>query len=155
MPVERLKEFLKENDVRYETLTHSEVYTAQEAAAAAHVPGKDLAKTVMVRIDGAMAMVVLPSTFRVSLAKLEHVTGAGTIELAEEDEFRDLFPTCEPGAMPPFGNLWDMQVFVDQHLREDERIAFAAGSHHELVRLAYSDFEELVEPVVAELSADS
>lgn len=154
MPVERLKQFLDENDVRYETLRHSEAFTAQEAAAAAHVPGKNLAKTVMVRLDGDMVMVVLPSTFRVSLEKLEHVTGAGAVELAGEDEFRDLFPTCEPGAMPPFGNLWDMQVFVDQHLREDERIAFPAGNHHELVRLAYADFEELVNPVVAELSTE-
>lgn len=154
MPVQRLIEFLDENEVPYETLPHSEAFTAQETAAAAHVPGKDLAKTVMVRIDGDMAMVVLPSTLRVSLEKLEHATGAGAVELAGEDEFRDLFPTCEPGAMPPFGNLWDMQVFVDQHLREDERIAFAAGSHHELVRLAYADFEELVEPVVAELATE-
>lgn len=154
MVVEKLKDFLEENEVRYDTLTHSEAYTAQEAAAAAHVPGKAVAKVVMVKVDGDMAMVVLPATFQVSLERLEHVTGAGHVELAGEDEFRGLFPTCEPGAMPPFGNLWDMQVFVDRHLREDERIAFPAGNHHELVRLAYSDFEALVNPVVAELSTE-
>jgi len=154
MPVDRLKEFLEENDVQYETLAHSEAFTAQEAAAAAHIPGKDLAKVVMVKIDGEMAMVALPATYKVSLERLEDVTGADRVALADEDEFRDFFPTCEPGAMPPFGNLWDMQVFVDRHLREDERIAFAAGTHHELVRLAYSDFEELVNPVVAELATE-
>lgn len=152
MPVEKLKTYLEQNDVHYDTLIHSEVYTAQEAAAAAHIPGKDLAKTVMVKLDGAMAMMVLPSTFKVSLDRVRHVTGASTVELAGEDEFRDLFPSCDPGAMPPFGNLWDMQVFVDQHLREDEQIAFCAGTHHELVRMAYADFEKLVNPVVAELS---
>lgn len=154
MPVERLKTFLDENEVDYESVTHSEVYTAQEAAAAAHIPGKDVAKTVIVKLDGEMAMVVLPATFQVSLDALTDATGAGSVELATEDEFKDLFPTCEPGAMPPFGNLWDMQVFVDRHLREDERIAFAAGSHHELLRMAYARFEELVEPVVADLTED-
>jgi Ala-tRNA(Pro) deacylase len=154
MPVERLKTFLDENEVDYESVTHSEVYTAQEAAAAAHIPGKNVAKTVIVKLDGEMAMVVLPATFQVSLEALTHVTGAGSVELATEDEFKDLFPTCEPGAMPPFGNLWHMQVFVDRHLREDERIAFAAGSHHELLRMAYAHFEELVEPVVADLTGD-
>lgn len=152
MPVERLKTFLDENEVDYESVTHSEVYTAQEAAAAAHIPGKDVAKTVIVKLDGEMAMVVLPATFQVSLDALADTTGADSVELATEDEFKDLFPTCEPGAMPPFGNLWDMPVFVDRHLREDERIAFAAGSHHELVRMAYSDFEELVGPVLADLA---
>lgn len=154
MPVQRLKEFLSEKEVTYETVPHSEVYTAQEAAAAAHIRGKDVAKTVMVKIDGEMAMVVLPATLQVDLDSVRDVTGTDSVTLATEDEFKDLFPSCEPGAMPPFGNLWDLQVFVDRHLREDERIAFAAGTHHELVRMAYSDFERLVDPVVAELSVD-
>ena len=154
MPVQRLKEFLSEKGVTYETVPHSEVYTAQEAAAAAHIRGKDVAKTVMVELDGDMAMVVLPATFKVDLDAVKHVTGADSVALATEEEFKGLFPSCEPGAMPPFGNLWDMPVFVDRHLREDERIAFAAGTHHELVRMSYSDFERLVDPVVAELSVD-
>lgn len=153
MPVEKLKAFLDENRIKYQTITHSEAYTAQEAAAAAHIPGKDVAKTVMVKMDGDMAMIVLPATYQVSLERIRDVTGAADVELADEAEFRGLFPSCDPGAMPPFGNLWDMPVFVDRHLREDERIAFAAGSHHEMVRLAYADFERLVDPVVAELAA--
>jgi Ala-tRNA(Pro) deacylase len=152
MPVAILKEFLDRNDVAYETIPHPPAYTAQDVAAAADVPARQVAKTVMVKIDGEMAMVVLEAPDKVDMERLRVVTGAGTIELAEEDEFRDLFPNCEPGAMPPFGNLWDMPVFVDQHLREDEVIAFNAGTHDELMRLAYSAFERLVEPVVAELS---
>jgi Ala-tRNA(Pro) deacylase len=152
MPVTKLKEFLETHDVAYDTVAHSTAFTTQEAAAAAHIRGKEVAKTVMVKVDGDMAMVVLAAPDRVDLQRVKKVTGAHEVELAGEDEFRDLFPTCEPGAMPPFGNLWDMKVFVDQRLREDERIAFAAGTHKELVRLPYGDFERLVQPVVAELA---
>ncbi|NIP81637.1 MAG: deacylase [Gemmatimonadetes bacterium] len=153
MPVAKLKEFLDANRVAYDTIPHTTAFTTQEVAAAAHIPGREVAKTVMVKVDDAMAMVVLPAPRQVDLGRLKEVTGADIIELASEAEFGDLFPNCEPGAMPPFGNLWDMQVFVDQRLREDERIAFNAGTHTELVRMSYGDFERLVGPVVAELSA--
>jgi Ala-tRNA(Pro) deacylase len=152
MPVDRLREFLEENDVKFVVLSHSPAFTAQEIAASAHIPGKELAKTVMVKLDGEMAMAVLPATDRVSPSRLREVTGAREVELASEDEFADLFPNCEVGAMPPFGNLWDIQVFVDQHLREDEQIAFNAGSHTELVRLPYSEYERLVQPTVTTLA---
>jgi Ala-tRNA(Pro) deacylase len=151
MPIEKLKSFLDEHDVDYRTVPHDEAFTAQEAAAAAHIKGKDVAKTVMVKLDGAMAMAVVPATYKVDLARLGQLTGKEA-ELAGEDEFKTLFPSCEPGAMPPFGNLWDMPVFVDQHLREDERIAFPAGNHHELMRLSYAAFERLVDPVVGEFT---
>ena len=152
MPVEKLRRFLEGEGVKYVTISHSQAFTAQEIAASAHIPGKELAKTVMVRIDGAMAMVVLPATDFVSLDRLKEAIGATTVELATEAEFKDLFPSCEPGAMPPFGNLWDMEVFADQRLAEDEAIAFNAGTHTELVRLAYADFERLVTPQVLHLS---
>ena len=152
MPINRLKGFLDENDVRYVSISHSQAFTAQEIAEAAHIPGKELAKTVMVKLDGEMAMAVLPATDRVSPSRLREVTGAREVELASEDEFADLFPNCEVGAMPPFGNLWDMPVFVDQHLREDEQIAFNAGSHTELVRLPYTEYERLVQPTVTNLA---
>ncbi len=152
MPVEKLKQFLDENGVAYEIIPHGQAFTTQEVAAAAHIPGREVAKTVMVKLDGEMAMVVLEAPDRVSMDRLREVSGAESVELAGEAEFKDLFPNCEPGAMPPFGNLWDLQVFVDQRLREDEQIAFNAGTHDELMRLAYGDFERLVEPVVAELS---
>lgn len=153
MPIARLREFLDENNVRYETIDHSEAFTTQEAAAAAHLPGREVAKTVMVKVDGAMAMVILPAPDHVSLERVREVAGAASVELAPEEEFSELFPSCEPGAMPPFGNLWDLPVFVDQGLREDERIAFAAGSHNEMLRMAYSDFERLVNPAVAQLAS--
>jgi Ala-tRNA(Pro) deacylase len=151
MPVERLRKFLEENHVKYVTVSHSPAFTAQEIAASAHVPGKELAKTVMVKLDGTMAMVVLPAPEKVSANRLREVTGAKEVELASESDFAELFPKCEVGAMPPFGNLWGMHVFADQHLREDEHISFNAGSHTELVKLSYTDFERLVEPTIASL----
>ncbi|MCH5373648.1 MAG: YbaK/EbsC family protein [Planctomycetes bacterium] len=152
MPVQRLKEFLDSQRVKYVTIYHSPAFTAQEIAASAHVPGKELAKTVMVKVDGKMAMAVLPASSRVDMDLLKDVTGASSIELASEKEFKDMFPACEVGAMPPFGNLYDMDVYVSEVLTEDEEIAFNAGSHTELVRMAYADFERLVRPKVAQLS---
>ena len=148
MPVQQLKEFLDNRNVKYVTITHSASYTAQEVAASAHVPGKELAKTVVVKLDGKMALAVLPASFRVNLDLLKQTTGAESIELATEDEFRDRFPGCDVGAMPPFGNLYDMPVFVSEVLAEDDEIAFNAGSHTELIRLAYADFERLAQPKV-------
>lgn len=153
MPVRQLKEFLDRNDVKYVTITHSANFTAQEIAAAAHVPGKELAKTVVVKLDGSMALAVLPASFRVDLDLLKRVTGARTAEVATENEFRDRFSGCDVGAMPPFGNLFDMPVYVAETLAEDEEIAFNAGSHTELIRLAYADFERLVQPKVLAFAA--
>jgi Ala-tRNA(Pro) deacylase len=152
MPVERLKRFLESEGIKYVTMSHSQAFTAQEIAASAHVPGKELAKTVMVKVDGEMAMAVLPADDRVDRELIKQAAGAEVIELASESEFKDLFSNCELGAMPPFGNLWGMKVFADQRLAEDEQIAFNAGSHSELVRLAYADFERLVEPEVVHLT---
>jgi len=152
MPVDRLRKYLEENHVKYVTVTHSPAFTAQEIAASAHVPGKELAKTVIVKIDGEMAMVVLPAPEKVSANRLRDVAGATEVELASEREFADLFPKCEVGAMPPFGNLWGMKVFADAHLREDELISFNAGTHTELVRLSFEDYERLVKPTIADLS---
>ncbi len=151
MPVQKLKEFLDTQKVKYVTIYHSPAFTAQEIAASAHVPGKELAKTVMVKIDGKLAMAVLPASFRVDMDLLKDVTGASNVELASEKEFKDLFPACEVGAMPPFGNLYGMEVYVSEALTEDDEIAFNAGSHTELVRLAYADFERLVKPKVVKL----
>ena len=131
------------------SISHSPAFTAQEIAASAHIPGKELAKTVMVKLDGTMAMAVLPASLAVDFDLLKAAAGAKKAELAGEAEFLDLFPECEAGAMPPFGNLYDMAVYADEGLAEDEQIAFNAGSHKELVRLAYADFARVVEPTVA------
>jgi len=154
MPVKKLKEFLGKNKVKYVTLSHSEAYTAQEIASSAHIPGKELAKTVIVKIDNKMAMAVLPASKRVYFDLLKKAAGAKKVELATEREFQDLFPECEIGAMPPFGNLYEMEVFVDESLSEDEEIAFNAGSHTELIRLSYKDFESLVKPKVVKFSTE-
>ena len=142
----RLKDFLDEEHVKYVTIDHSPAFTAQEIAAMAHVPGKELAKTVVVKIDGELAMVVTSASEQVKLNHLKETRGANEVDLASESEFKDSFPDCETGAMPPFGNLYGKNVFVSQTLREDEQIAFNAGSHSELVRLPYTEFQRLVHP---------
>jgi Ala-tRNA(Pro) deacylase len=153
MIARRLIEFLDRNGVPYETISHRPTYTAQRTAQAAHIRGKDVAKTVVVRIDGRLALVVLPASELVDLDQIRSATEANRVELATEDDFRDAFPGCEVGAMPPFGNLYDMEVYVDERLSDDERIAFNAGSHTEMIRLPYREFERLVCPRVISLSA--
>ena len=152
MPSTKLKRFLDENRVRYVSIRHSPAFTAQETAASAHIPGRELAKTVMVKIDGTMAMAVLAAPNRLDLELLRRAAGARSVALADEKEFSSAFPDCEPGAMPPFGNLYGLRVYVDQTLAEDRQIAFSAGSHAELIQMDYQQFEKLAEPVVANLS---
>ena len=146
MPIQKLKQFLDNQSVQYVTISHSPAFTAQKIAAAAHIRGKELAKTVMLKVDGEMAMAVLPGSMRVDFELLKVLAAAKQIELASEEEFENLFPECETGAMPPFGNLYGMDVYVAEALGEDEEIAFNAGSHTELIRMTYADFERLVEP---------
>jgi Ala-tRNA(Pro) deacylase len=151
MPSNKLKAFLDSQGVKYISVSHSPAYTAQEIAASAHIPGKELAKTVIVKLDGRLAMVVLPASAQVSFSSLKAAAGVGDVDLADEDEFKDRFPDCELGAMPPFGNLYGMQVYVAKTLTYDKEIAFNAGSHAELVKLAYADYQRLVDPIVIEL----
>jgi Ala-tRNA(Pro) deacylase len=146
MPVSKLKGFLDKESIRYVTISHSPAYTAQEIAACAHIPGKELAKTVMVKIEGQMAMLVLPSTRKVVLQELRELLGVEQAKFASEEEFKALFPECEIGAMPPFGNLYGMEVYVAPGLAENEEIVFNAGSHTELMKMAYRDFARLVKP---------
>ena len=155
MPVNRLKEFLDTNNIKYISSFHSNAYTAQEAASSAHIPGRKIAKTVMVKIDGKMAMAVLSASDKVDFALLKEAAGARKAELAGENEFTDLFPGCHIGAIPPFGNLYDMQVIVDEKLTEQTEIVFNAGSYTELITLHYEDFNMLVKPCVANISIDN
>jgi len=152
MPVNKLKKFLDSHDVKYDSISHSPAYSAQAIAESAHIPGKDLAKTVIVRIDDKFAMAVLPASCRVHLGHLKVAASASHVELATEIEVENLFPDCERGAMPPFGNLYDLDVYVAEELTEDEEIAFSAGSHSELIRLSYKDFDNLVTPKVSALT---
>ncbi len=152
MPAQKLKEFLDGRNVEYITISHSPAYTAQRIAELTHIPGKELAKTVIVKLDGEFAMAVLPASHRVDLDYLKRGVKAENVEVASEAEFKDLFPDCEVGAMPPFGNLYDMDVYVAEKLSEDKEIAFNSGSHTELVKLSYQDFENLVSPKVIPLT---
>jgi Ala-tRNA(Pro) deacylase len=148
-----LKQYLDDNRVKYVTIKHSPAFTAMETAAAAHVPGKDLAKTVMVKLDGRLTMAVLPASHRILFDLLRETAGARQAELCDEREFVGRFPECEPGAMPPFGNLYGVDVIVADALAEDEEIAFNACSHSELVRMPYRDFARLARPRVLKFSA--
>ncbi len=148
MTVKKLKDFLDKNKVKYVTINHSPAYTAQEIAEIAHVSAKELAKTVIVKVDGKLAMVVLPAHVKVNFGDVQKATDGKNVELASEFEFQEKFPGCELGAMPPFGNLYDMDVYVTEDLTKDKKIAFNAGTHSELIKLAYEDFEKLVKPRV-------
>ena len=152
MIVKKLKDFLDNHGIEYISITHSKAFTAQKIAATAHIPGKELAKTVMVKIDDKMAMAVLPASYRVDFDLLKGALGAKKVELAQEKEFSVIFPNCEVGAMPPFGNLWDLGVFVAESLAENEEIAFSAGSHTELIQMNFGDFKKLVNPVIIKYS---
>ncbi len=153
MPVKKLTEFLDSQKVKYVTTSHSAAYTAQEIAASAHISGYQLAKAVMVKLDDGVAMAVVPASYKVDLDRLKNAAGAKRVSLASEQEFRGMFPECELGAMPPFGNLYGVDVFVDQSLTKDEEIAFNAGSHTELIKMSYKDFERLAKPRVAKFAA--
>lgn len=155
MPMQNLKELLDHHGVRYETIVHLPAYTAQGIAAMTHISGKELAKTVIVKVDGSLVMAVLPASHRIDMRLLQAATGASSVALATEAEFKDAFPGCETGAMPPFGSLYKLPVLVDETVTHDEEIVFNAGSHTELVRLAYEDFARLEPAKVLKFSAGS
>lgn len=148
MRASRVKDFLDTNRINYTSIVHPTSYTAQGTAAYAHVSGKEMAKTVIVKIDSQIAMAVLPASAQLDLAGLKRMTKAKNVGLAAEPDFEFKFPDCDLGAMPPFGNLYGMAVYVDEALTFDKEIAFNAGSHNELVRMKYEDFERVVNPIV-------
>jgi Ala-tRNA(Pro) deacylase len=152
MTPNRFTAFLEEQKVPYEVLRHQKAYTAQEVAHAVHLSGKEVAKSVVVQADGKYVLVVMPAPHRVNLASLKHALNAKDVRLATEDEVRSLFPDCEIGAMPPFGNLYGLPVYVSRPLTEDQEIAFNAGTHTEAVKISYKDFQRLVNPTVVDFS---
>jgi Ala-tRNA(Pro) deacylase len=155
MPIEKLRLFLDENHVKYISIIHSKAYTSDRIAESAHISGNELAKTVMLKKDGELCMAVLPASKHVNRDAFAKLTNSGDVSLASERDFKDRFPDCEVGAMPPFGNLYGFPVYVDTSLTLDKEIAFNAGSHLELIKLAYSDFERLVKPMVFDFTAES
>ena len=153
MAAQMLKEYLDGLKIPYEVTSHPRAYTSQGVAAAAHVSGRDFAKCVILKTDkGRLVMAVIPGPRHVNLAALKELLDASDVELAREEEFQGRFPGCELGAEPPFGNLYDLPVYVDEALRKDPEIVFNAGTHTETIRMKYADFERLVHPVVAPLS---
>lgn len=152
MPLTRLKKFLDDNRVPYAITIHPTAYTSAAVGAVTHTPGKEIAKTVIVNIDGALAMVVVPGSANVDLRALKHEMGASEVSIAHEDDFAYVFPDCEVGAMPPFGNLYGLPVYVDEMLTQDTEISFNAGNHRELMKMSYKDFSELVQPEVMPVS---
>lgn len=150
----KLTQFLDANNVSYKTIVHSTTYSAQQTAETVHIKGLEIAKPVIVKVDNEMIMTVVPASRHVDLGVLKTLTGAKAVELASEAEFRGRFPECDVGAMPPFGNLYEMPVFVDEMLTKDTEIAFNACNHNELIQMAYKDFVKLARPqVVASFAA--
>ena len=147
MPAKRLKEFLDQEQVKYVSLRHSPAYTAQEVAQSVHVSGREMAKTVILMVNGQMAMAVLPANRKILLHDLAEQLGAAEARFATEEEFKARFPDCETGAMPPFGNLYGLPVYVAPGLEFGDEIIFNAGTHTEVIRMAYRDFERLVSPI--------
>jgi Ala-tRNA(Pro) deacylase len=153
MALTSLMEYLDMHNVPYVVISHSPAYTAQGVAGLAHIPGRELAKTVIIRLDGRLAMAVIPAKFHVDLELLRKTAKAQSVALAFEEEFKDQFPECETGAMPPFGNLFGLDVFADDSLEKDKEIAFNAGTHRELIRMTWEDFKKLAKPKVMRFAA--
>jgi Ala-tRNA(Pro) deacylase len=151
MLVANIRDYLNERHARYITLSHSPAYTARETAASMHIPGRMIAKTVMVRLDGEMAMVVLPADRRIDLERLRNAAGAHAVRLASEEEFEGIFPECEVGAMPPLGDLYGLKVYSAPELTEADEIIFNAGTHTDAIKLPYAEFKRLARPTVADL----
>lgn len=145
---QRLAEYLQTHGVEFTVHTHPEAYTAQEVAAAEHVPGQKFAKVVMAKADGELVMLCMPAPYEVDFDAAGRALGADEVRLATEEEFAPVFEDCDLGAMPPFGNLYEVPVYVDETLTRDDRIVFNAGSHTETMEVRYEDFERLVTPKV-------
>jgi len=150
---EKLSRFLEERKIAYKVTNHPEVFTAQQAAQAAHIPGRSFAKTVVVSVDGTIWLAVVPATERVDLQRLQKCLGSKKVRLATEAEFSPLFTDCDLGAMPIFGSLYGIPVMVSHELTENEEIAFTAGTHRDVIRLRVSDFLAAEKPKVCEREA--
>jgi len=150
----QLKTLFKKEKISYRLIPHSEVYTAPEVAASIHAPGRQVAKVVMVRADGRYVMAVLPSHRHVDLSRFGKMIGAGHVALAKEWEIEKLCPDCEAGAMPPFGDLYGLPVYLDKSLVREPEIFFQAGSHHEVIEMHEEDFKRLAHPKLGHFLAE-
>jgi Ala-tRNA(Pro) deacylase len=149
---DKLEAYLRDNQVRFETQQHRSAYTAQDVAASEHLAGQLMAKVVIVVADGELMMLVLPADRRADLTKVRAALGVRAVRLAVEHDFANRFADCELGAMPPFGNLYDVPVYVDQTLTQDQMIVFQAGTHTDTMRIRYADFVRLVKPTLVDIA---
>jgi len=149
MPIStKLKEYLDQEGIAYEHHVHPEAYTAQEIAAAAHIPGREMVKSIILKADDVLVMAVLSSNHSANLDALRDEIGSDTLRLATEDDFRNAFPTCQVGAMPPFGNIFNVPTYCEANLDRNREIEFNAGSHYDTIRMTFADFKRLVNPMV-------
>ncbi|MDZ7290702.1 MAG: YbaK/EbsC family protein [candidate division KSB1 bacterium] len=153
-PLQKLTSYLDERKIPYEIIHHKRDFTAQRTAADTHTPGKAFAKTVILVVDGKFGMFVLPAMLKIDLEKVKHELGAKEVRLATESEFSGICTNCEVGAMPPFGTLYNLPVYVSPLITEDQLITFNAGTHEDVVRMRYNDYEKLVQPVVMNFTVD-
>lgn len=152
MPAQKLKQMLDQNQIRYFSINHSPAYTAREVAASTFVPRNEFAKTVIIDLDGEEVMAVVTASRHVDLDALKQLAGAESARLASEDEFKARFPDCEPGAMPPFGSLYGIRVFVDAMVTDIDDLCFNAGSHEQILRMDSADYVALEKPVVGRIA---
>lgn len=151
MKGKKIFQYLKNNHVDYEVISHPTAYSAQMIAHSAHIHGKELAKSVIVKVNGKMVMVVTTANQKVNMRLLKSMYGTDNVELAAEGDFMNIFSDCELGAMPPFGVLYGMEELVSEDLAKDAEIAFNAGTHRDLIKMRYNDFAKLVKPIVINL----
>lgn len=149
---QKLEKYFRDNGVEFQAMTHRTAFTAQEMAAAQGVKGKLVAKVTMVSAEGKIAMLVLPASYRIDFAKVKEALGVKEARLAQEADFAGLFPDCDTGAMPPFGNLYNVPVFVDRVLTQDPEIVFPAGTHQDTMKIAYKDYARLAQPSVVDFA---
>ena len=152
MPLKRLRTFLDQKGVKYIQQTHLTAYTAAGVASVSHVKGKEMAKAVMVLADDKLVMLVVPANTHIRLKQAKSALKARQVFLASEADFAHIFPDCEVGAMPPFGNLYGVPVFVDEALTRDKEIVFNAGNHRETIRMSYAEYERVVEPQIVNVA---
>ncbi len=153
--LERMKVLFEQEKVPYQLISHPEAHTAPELAMSIHAPGREVAKVVIVQADGEYVMAVLPAHRQIHLTRFAQVAGARRISLAEEGEIRKLFPDCEPGAMPPLGNLYGFSIYVEESLAREPVIFFAAGTHREVIKMRFDDFQRLARPTVADFALET
>lgn len=149
---EKVSDYLSDNAVSYSHKTHRVAYTSQEIAAVDHIPGRELAKTVVLKADGRLVMTVLPGDHVINMEALKNGIGAKSLALASEGEFIRHFPSCEAGAMPPFGKLFGLPLYCDRALAGELEIEFNAGTHTDTIRMSFSEFERLEAPEILDFS---